>query len=193
MVNGLFRTTVALGSVAALLTLANPASAQVVDRVFHTPVPYYTNYYSDGNYGPLPLPANIIPGAIGYPYQRHYEGGYPGIWSEENQLPLPPARLMKKIPLGPGDIIYAATPAIVEIQVPDASALVSFDGANTKQDGATRRFTSPPLPLGHTYAYEIKAVWKDNGVEVVRSRVVEVHAGDRVQVVFHNPKPAAAQ
>jgi uncharacterized protein (TIGR03000 family) len=194
VVNGSFSSVASLGSLAALLVCAGAAPAQLVDRVFHTPVPYYTDYYSDGRYGPPPVPSVIIPGNIGYPYQRHYGGMYPGIWTEENPLPIPPARYLPPVALGPGDIVYTATPVVVEVHVPDPAAVVTFDGQATKQAGPVRRFSSPPLPPGQGFAYEIRATWKQDGVEVTRSRRIDVRAGDRVKVTFKQPAapPAAA-
>jgi uncharacterized protein (TIGR03000 family) len=191
VLNGPFRSVASLGSLAALLACANSAPAQVLDRVFNTPVPYYTNYTSDGRYGPPPVPAVIIPGAIGYPYQRHYGGMYPGIWSEENPLPIPPAKYLPPVALGPGDIVYTATPVTVEVHVPDPAAVVTIDGQATKSEGSVRRFCSPPLPPSQNFSYEIRAAWKQDGVEVVRSRVVAVRAGTKVTVTFKQPAALA--
>lgn len=59
-------------------------------------------------------------------------------------------------------------PVIVEVTVPE-SAVVFIDGVKTKSTGSKRRFASEEVPVGKTYFYVIKGVWKGpDGKEVVR-------------------------
>ncbi len=189
MVTGSLRAS-AIASLAFLLGQTGLAPAQIIDRVFHSPNPYAVE--SDGRYGPPPLPSTIIPGTLGYPYQRHYGGMHPSIWGEELTLPLPPGRLIKSPPPGPGDLIYVATPVIIDINVPDGAAKVSFDDRPTHQEGTTRSFSTPPLRPGMVFSYEVKAIWKEQGQEIVRTRKIDVKAGDHVTMTFKKPKPADA-
>jgi uncharacterized protein (TIGR03000 family) len=89
---------------------------------------------------------------------------------------------------GPGGLRTTAAPgtaATVRVRVP-SSASVFFEGEPTAATGPDRLFESPPLAPGRSYRYDIKAVWEDNGREVVRTRSVTVHAGERVSVNFLN-------
>ena len=53
----------------------------------------------------------------------------------------------------------------------------------TKQTGETRLFVSPPLEAGWKYVYTVTAKWQPNNyTEVIRTRVVEVKAGQTVEV-----------
>jgi uncharacterized protein (TIGR03000 family) len=82
-----------------------------------------------------------------------------------------------------------AAPASLDLRVP-ASAEVTFETEKTTQTGAVRSFESPPLTPGRDYVYEIKATWTENGREVVRTRQVNVRAGEQVMVDF-TPRPAS--
>jgi uncharacterized protein (TIGR03000 family) len=73
--------------------------------------------------------------------------------------------------------------ALVDVHVP-AHARVFFDGAPTEAPGPYRRFASPPLAPNRTYTYEIRAAWTENGGTTERTRKVEVHPGQQVNVDF---------
>jgi uncharacterized protein (TIGR03000 family) len=70
---------------------------------------------------------------------------------------------------------------LVNVTVP-ANAKVTFQGANTTQTGTYRRFVSPLIAAGYQYAYEIQAVWTENGREVRQTRSIPVQPGDVVNV-----------
>jgi uncharacterized protein (TIGR03000 family) len=80
-----------------------------------------------------------------------------------------------------------ATPAtgtaFVHVHLP-ADARLYFEGEPTAETGPDRVFESPALARGRNYRYNVKAVWNDNGQEVVRTRSVLVRAGERVDVDF---------
>jgi uncharacterized protein (TIGR03000 family) len=80
----------------------------------------------------------------------------------------------------------ADTTATVQVEVP-ANATLTFDGVQTKQTGALRTFHTPPLERGHSYHYDVKARWEENGKPVERTRRVDVYAGARVTVDFNQP------
>ena len=50
-----------------------------------------------------------------------------------------------------------------------------------------RKFVSPPLEPGE-YTYELKARWKEDGREVVRTRRIPVSPGARRTVDFTQPE-----
>lgn len=72
--------------------------------------------------------------------------------------------------------------AAIDVRVPLGSQL-SFQEQQTQQNGSIRFFESPPLEPGRTYAYKIKAVWKDaTGEKVEKVRTVQVRAGDYMRL-----------
>ena len=82
-----------------------------------------------------------------------------------------------------------ATPAdvaTVRVRVsPDAR--VYFEGELTTTTGPERLFESPPLERGRNYRYAIRAVWDENGREVVRTTSVVVRAGETASVDLRAP------
>jgi uncharacterized protein (TIGR03000 family) len=67
-------------------------------------------------------------------------------------------------------------PIQLVIKLP-ADAELSIDGQKTTQTGTQRTFESPPVPVGKTYSYQIKAVWKKDGMRVVREQKFQVAPG----------------
>ncbi len=76
--------------------------------------------------------------------------------------------------------------ATVRVRVP-ADARVYFEGELTTTTGPERLFESPPLERGRNYRYDIRAVWDENGREVIRSRSVMVRAGETANVDLRVP------
>ncbi len=69
-------------------------------------------------------------------------------------------------------------PAVFEILVP-ADAELEVEGYRTQTTGEKRRFESPPVEPGSTYAYSIKATWHGHTVErTVRLRTGSVTTVD---------------
>jgi uncharacterized protein (TIGR03000 family) len=75
----------------------------------------------------------------------------------------------------------AAGPAVVRVHT-YPGAKIWFDGAATSQTGEYRTFTTPPLDGGKTYSYSVKARWLEDGRPVVRTRTVNVEAGETSDV-----------
>jgi len=67
-------------------------------------------------------------------------------------------------------------PARLVVYVPSA-AQITIDGHKTTSTGDVRRFTSPPLSKGKGFTYKVKAIWKEDGQEVVREQDARVEAG----------------
>lgn len=76
------------------------------------------------------------------------------------------------------------TPANIRVMLPDAAASVWFEGNSTKTTGNDRVYQSPPISSGNTYSYKIKAVWTENGRQVVQERTIAVGAGQTAVVDF---------
>lgn len=81
--------------------------------------------------------------------------------------------------------------AVIDVHVP-ADAKVWFDGDLTKKRGGERDFTSPPLPVGRLYHYDVRARWKEGGRVVDQTRRVPASANRRTVVDFSKPDPNAA-
>jgi uncharacterized protein (TIGR03000 family) len=77
----------------------------------------------------------------------------------------------------------AAEPAVFTLSVP-AGAIVQFDGVETRPEGITRRFETPPLTPGRKYFYDVSVSWTDGGQTVVRKRHVSFKAGERITLNF---------
>jgi len=81
----------------------------------------------------------------------------------------------------------SSTTATVQVVLPSPTAEVWFGDHKTSQLGTTRHFVSPPLTLGQTYTYEIRATWMVNGQPVTQTRSVRVEAGKTATVDFSQP------
>jgi len=81
------------------------------------------------------------------------------------------------------------TQAHMTVRVP-ADARIWFEDHATASTGAVREFSSPPLPAGGRYTYNIRATWTENGHDVTQTRQIDVTAGARVDVEFPvKPEP----
>jgi len=85
-----------------------------------------------------------------------------------------------------GTGIVAQPAAMVEVHVP-ANAQVWIEGDLTRQQGAVRVFKSPPLQIGKSFSYDVKARWMENGKPVEREKQVHVEAGELSVVNFTTP------
>jgi uncharacterized protein (TIGR03000 family) len=77
-------------------------------------------------------------------------------------------------------------PATLTVRVP-ADAEVWVQGMRINQTGKERVFVSPPLRPGPEYAYEIRAHWRQDGLDADWTRRVRVHAGEQVKIDFLAP------
>jgi uncharacterized protein (TIGR03000 family) len=87
----------------------------------------------------------------------------------------------------------ASTPLVTtsnfNVIVPPGAEL-RFDGTLTAETGTTRRFVTPTLIPGNTYAYEVSAIWLDNGHPITSDRRVTFRSGEDVTIDFTTPPPA---
>ncbi len=77
------------------------------------------------------------------------------------------------------------TTATIEVKLPASDADLWIESIRTTKGGTVRNFQTPPLVIGRTYEYEIRAFWND-GVrnKKVKSKFVQIRAGDRLLVEF---------
>jgi uncharacterized protein (TIGR03000 family) len=83
------------------------------------------------------------------------------------------------------------SPVTLVVTLP-ADAVLTIDGAPTRQTGAERRYVSPPLTPGKTYVYTLAAAWTDGGTPRKAERRVEVQAGKDVKVDLTGEAVSAA-
>jgi uncharacterized protein (TIGR03000 family) len=74
-------------------------------------------------------------------------------------------------------------PAVITVSAP-TNAEIWFDGQKTNQTGPERVFTTPALPKGQGYHYDVRARWMEDGKPVTQDQRVDVYAGARVNVTF---------
>jgi len=81
----------------------------------------------------------------------------------------------------------AATPtanaaeARLNIRLPQ-NAHLWIQGKEIVNPGSEYTLVSPALESGFNYSYQVKAQWTEGGAQVVRTRVVQVRAGESVNV-----------
>jgi uncharacterized protein (TIGR03000 family) len=139
--------------------------------------PYYGRYYGPGigigigigGYGPL------------YPY-AYYDPYYlPRI----SYYPTPTVIVdptVAAIPATPAAPAASSTAASIRVILPDPQAKVFFDGNPTKQDGTERIFHTPSLTSSGSY--RIRAVYMQNGKEIVQEAVATIRPGETTVVDF---------
>jgi uncharacterized protein (TIGR03000 family) len=166
---------------AAALMLARPGAA---------PAAHWMEYYVGGNV-------------------NWYVGGYPFLSSWPNHH-WPSRTIYMTYGIGGGTYkVYYPTPdasgkyyyytpkagvpnqetvAGIEVKLPISDADVWFDGVRTITTGPVRTFRTPPLVIGRTYRYLVRALWTEGGQDVVQTRTITVRAGDRLSVDFTAPE-----
>jgi len=77
--------------------------------------------------------------------------------------------------------VVSAASAVVVVQVP-ADARVYFDNQPTKQAGEMRTFSTPDLPAGKAFFYEVRADVMRDGKVTAQTRRVAVRAGQTTRV-----------
>jgi uncharacterized protein (TIGR03000 family) len=76
----------------------------------------------------------------------------------------------------PGTLTVPPDRAMFVVRV-SADAVVMVNGQPTRQKGAERTFTTPPLQPGGTYTYEFEARWSNGGKDRSSKRVVQFQPG----------------
>lgn len=161
--------------------------------------PYYSGGYYPGNYGSnWGYYPRTYYGRSYYPnnyyYNNYYSNDYytatPNVTGYQSFYPSEGVTGATSATPGQSDrTVYIA------VRVP-ADAEVWFGDFKTNVTGTERSFVSPPLDPDKNYTYDIRARWNENGRAIDRTRTLQVHAGDRLNVDFLNytqsdPTPAS--
>jgi len=133
---------------------------------------YYGGYYGRGGYGGYYDSGYYAPSDYYYPSNSFYSDAYsyPQQYAQQSYYPQ-----------------MSQQTATVQVMVPNPSAQIWFNGAQTSQQGMNRMFYTPPLEPGN-YSYSVKARWTENGQPVERERTVSVRAGETASVDFRAPQ-----
>jgi len=87
-----------------------------------------------------------------------------------------------------GQQIDQAKPVKLRVLLPEEDATLVIDDRPTKQTGVKREFVSAPLEPTGTYTYVLTATWEPNNyTKVIRTRKVQVRAGQTVEVDLRKP------
>jgi uncharacterized protein (TIGR03000 family) len=80
--------------------------------------------------------------------------------------------------------VAATAPIYLEVVVPNPNARVWVDDQATTRTGTVRDFTSPPVAVGSSYSYDVRASWKENGHQIDIDRHVSVVPGESNRIEF---------
>jgi uncharacterized protein (TIGR03000 family) len=139
--------------------------------------PYGVNY--PNTYGSY----NVLPTTVTQQFQANWMLNPDLVPTTSTTANYPPASAVRSdARTRRGDV------ADIDVQVP-AAAELWFEGVRTKQTGALRRFTTPPLTPGERYAYQVRATWRENGQTVTRNRTIPVRAGEWLKVDLKTAGP----
>lgn len=154
----------------------------------------WRGYYPGGYYRGWSYPGYYD---YGYGYNRWYRDGYyyPGrryydyydYGTDYAEPYYDSGAYRSDVPAESSDA-SSSTAAVLNITVPP-DAEIWVQGVKMSGSGTRRQFASPPLEQGEDYEYKIQARWMENGREVARTRTVDVHAGDRLNVDLTKPGP----
>ncbi|GIW79744.1 MAG: hypothetical protein KatS3mg105_1551 [Gemmatales bacterium] len=124
-----------------------------------------------------------------YPYPTYYGGSFYYSNSYAGQAtPSKPTTILSSPPVG--KTVQRSAPATFTVEVPTDDAEVWIQGQRMKQTGKFRRFETPVLALGVTYAYTIEASWLEGGRRVRFVQELRVKAGHTASVLFASDNPA---
>jgi uncharacterized protein (TIGR03000 family) len=168
-------------ALAVSLLLAGPAAAQQGwmyggSDGFRSTGGYsggYSGYSSYGGYGYRPMPTYYAPAYTSVPA---YVPTAPFVAYRSSELPGGMGYVSTAAPVADGL-------ARITVTVPP-DAKLTFSGDKTVQTGTVRRFEATELVPGRQYSYEVKATWKEQGREMIRSRHITFRAGDVINLTF---------
>ena len=81
-------------------------------------------------------------------------------------------------------IARVRTLALLGLEVAEVDAEVQIDDQPTEQRGLVRKYVTPALQPGQTYAYEVRVTRTQDGKTVERKQKVNVRAGQSSTVSF---------
>src|SRR5262249_6605120 len=148
------------------------------------PVTVPTVINSDPSYPDLSCPSGTCPA-------RPAPGSHPdSAGSDSKSRPVAPAessagsvesRNTQSSSPSPAPKAQPAERAHVTVKLP-GDAQLWFEDKPTKAVGPVRNFQTPPLTPGHTYEYEVRARWTENGQQTTQTQTVKVAPGGQVNL-----------
>lgn len=171
------------------------------------PPPVYNGFYSNGLslYGP-PIPTgHSIPGVFGGadrtwgtpPFLFGGVGAYVPINGPRDPVhtrnrlhdplaqPSTTTRIMLNRPsLDDGPGVVEQRSILIEVSVPSEDSVVYIEGVATQQKGLVRKFTSPTLPTGEIYSYQIRVETPVDGRVVTHEKKASAYAGQTIELSF---------
>lgn len=127
----------------------------------------------------------------GYGFYGGY--GYPGFFPQPQVVVVPHAVVVA--PPNPVRVVEdtdraaALAPATLTLELP-AAADVWLDGVKQPSSAdATRVLTSPPLKLGASYIFNVRAEWTEGGTRYKTEQTSTVRAGERGKLTVYAGTP----
>jgi uncharacterized protein (TIGR03000 family) len=141
--------------------------------------PYNTNYpYPPWQAYGAYQPGGFYPGGISV-----YGGGMPAAAAPQEPMPEVNIPLRPEVPLPTPTGAVKVAPnnaAVIQIDVPDRFATVTFDGRPVSSVGTTRYYVTPPLAGGQQYTVGVAV--KQDGRQKLVQRQIDVAPGQIVTV-----------
>ena len=98
--------------------------------------------------------------------------------------PIKPTRVEESAnPFRTNSLASTQLPARISIKLPTDTVLY-IDGKKNEKSGSVREFTTPPIPFGKEFSYELKLLKTRNGQPEELSQKVVFQAGETVTVDF---------
>jgi len=120
-------------------------------------------------------------------YGGYYDGGtYYPYYGDVTPYYAPPSYQMPPATAS----LPAMAPITLEVILPDPQAQLWLDGTPTTMTGVDRIYVSPPMEVGYTYVYDVRATWNQGGQPVTVDRRVQVMPGRHNIVDLRGPAPA---
>jgi len=143
-------------------------------RIGFYPSFWYGGY---GGYGRYPYYSSYYPYYSSYYYPNYYPSTTVYTYPTTNYYTSP-------VTTTTSSYFPAQDTATVRVILPDPRAQVWFNGALTQQTGTERTYYTPPLTMGTTYTYTVRATWMEGNREVTQERVLSIDPGGNFVVDF---------
>jgi uncharacterized protein (TIGR03000 family) len=141
---------------------------------------YLGGYYPGGGYY-----YGGYPSYYSYPYDYYYSNApvYGPGYSQGYSAVTPSARYAYAPGASAAPASQSNDRASVTAVVPE-NAKLWFNDVMLSTSGSTREFQTPPLAPGHSYTYQVRASWMQDGHEVSQTQTVAVVPGAPARIVF---------
>ena len=147
----------------------------------------YGSYGSHGSSGGGSVYYSVPSGGGGIYYQGTPSGGGGAVQQQQT-----PAQDLPDLPAIPGAAKNSSGDATLMVNVP-AGTKIYVNDRETTSVGTSRKYVSKNLQAGYKYRYEIRAVANVDGQQREETQVINLRAGQSVDVNFDmNEAPAVA-